>query len=314
MANFCTKCGRKLEEGEVCNCVNEGTQSENTQKESNIQSNDVQQQVQNTENQYYQQNQTNGNQYDQQNQANEGQNYQQPNQNQQYYQGQPNQGRTKEAEWFNEKKDAFVSGTKNMFSEILPILKAPVTEIKNIVSGNSAAVGLEFIVAKGVIALIMILIALAKISSMTGGFIEIPYFKIIILVLLITVGADFLEALLMKVITGLFNGVTNVNAMLTTVGARALYESIIFVVVGILSLINLNFAIMIYAVLAIILTCIQYSGYQAVTQVDEDKKPYVFFVAKACMAVIIGIVVYLMAKDILTTVIGGFGIFNNFLY
>lgn len=210
-------------------------------------------------------------------------------------QEQPNKARTREAEWFHDKKQAFVLGTKNMFHEILPLLKTPVTEVQNIVSGNRVAAGIEFIVAKAVIALILILVVMANILAQ---YIEIPYFKIMLLTVLLTAGADFLESLLLKVFTGLFNGVTGFKAMATTVGARALYECIIFIVAGILCFISTSFAFIVYMICGFILPYIQYSGYQAVTQVSPDKKPYIFFMVKVCMFIILYIMIYLMGKDI----------------
>ena len=190
-------------------------------------------------------------------------------------QEQPNETRAREAEWFHEKIQAFVSGTKNMSHEIIPILKTPVTEVQNIVSGNRVAASIEFIVAKAVIALTVLL----------------------------TAGADFLESLLLKVFTGLFNGVTDFKAMATTVGARALFECIIFIVAGILCFISTSFAFIVYMICSFILPYIQYSGYQAVTQVSPDKKPYIFFMVKVCMFIILYIMVYLTGKDIIISMI-----------
>lgn len=215
-------------------------------------------------------------------------------------QEQPNETRAREAEWFHEKIQAFVSGTKNMSHEILPILKTPVTEVQNIVSGNRVAASIEFIVAKAVIALIMTLIVMANILAQ---YVEIPYFKIILLTVLLTAGADFLESLLLKVFTGLFNGVTDFKAMATTVGARALFECIIFIVAGILCFISTSFAFIVYMICSFILPYIQYSGYQAVTQVSPDKKPYIFFMVKVCMFIILYIMVYLTGKDIIISMI-----------
>lgn len=337
MAKFCTRCGRKLEEGEVCNCRNEnmnpqadgsmpkqadgmpGNQSQydqrDTQQYQGAQNQQYQgdtQQYQNSQNQQYQ------NPQHQQYQDPQNQQYQntqnQQFQNQQQYQGQnqygqqrnPNQGMTREAEWFNQKKDAFVSGTKNMFSQIGPILKEPVTAVKRLSTG-SPAVGMELIIAKAVLVLAVVLILLMRISSALGGYIELPYFKIIVMTVLITAGVDFLEAFLMKVFSGVFNGITNLNAMITTVGARALYECFLTVLVFLCSLVSVNVAFVIYVLGAVLLPYIQYSGFHAVVQVKDDKKPYIFFLAKACIIIVIYIVVYLFAKDILMSMAGGMG-------
>lgn len=259
MAKFCTKCGRKLEEGEVCFCVDV------TVKEEPI-----------------------------------------PEPVQQPYQQQPDeQTKTKEAEWIQEKTSALVSGTKNMFAEILPILKAPVTRMQQLAGDKNSIIGMEFIIAKGIISLILVLIVLSKISSLLGSYIKLPYGKAIIMVLLFTVGADFLEALLLKVITAAANGATTQSAMITVVGTRGLYESIITIIAGILALVSFNAAIIVYFLCISVSTYIQYSGYQATVKMNDDRKPYIFFIVKACLFIIIYIVLDLMLKDLLTSSLSG---------
>ena len=209
MARFCTKCGRPLKEGEVCNCTaqnaggaqNAGASQGQPGGRQNYQQGQpggrqnyqqgqpggqqYYQQGQSGGQQYYQQGQPGGQQYYQQGQPGGQQYYQQgqPGGQQYYQQGQPGgqqnyqQGPTKEMEWLNKRKDEFVSGTKNMFSEIIPILKAPVSRIRELSASNSAAVGIEFIVAKTVVFLVVVLIAMAiiagKIESASHGYAEV---------------------------------------------------------------------------------------------------------------------------------------------
>ena len=147
MAKYCTQCGRKLEDGEVCTCTSQNNNAAGASRTSP----GGQQQYQQTQ----QQGQTGG--------------------------------YTKEAEWINKQKDAFVSGTKSMFSEILPILKSPVSRVRKISSSGNAATGIQLIIAKAVIFLVVIIIALFvtahRINEASYGFIEadIPYFQVIIL-------------------------------------------------------------------------------------------------------------------------------------
>ena len=90
-----------------------------------------------------------------------------------------------------------------MFSEILPILKAPVTRVKEIADSNNPAVGIEFIATKMVVCLLFLLIALLKIRGAVSGYssyidIKIPYLKSILCVILATAGIDVIDALLLK--------------------------------------------------------------------------------------------------------------------
>ena len=104
-----------------------------------------------------------------------------------------------------------------MFSEILPILKAPVTRVKEIADSNNPAVGIEFIATKMVVCLLFLLIVLLKIRGAVSGYssyidIKIPYLKSILCVILATAGIDVIDALLLKVITALFGAKASFQA------------------------------------------------------------------------------------------------------
>ena len=339
MARFCTKCGRPLKEGEVCNCTaqnaggaqNAGASQGQPGGRQNYQQGQPggrqnYQQGQPGGQQYYQQGQPGGQQYYQQGQPGGQQYYQQgqpggqqydqqgqPGGQQYYQQGQPGgqqyyqQGPTKEMEWLNKQKDAFVSGTKTMFSEIGPIIKAPVSRVRKISESNSPMVGIEFIVAKTIVFLVVVLIAMAiiagKIESASHGYAEVdmPYFRAILIVLIMTAGVDFLEAVIMKALTGAFGGRTNVNTMINIIGARAIYDTCVFLIVVILWLMAWEVAIGAFVLLSPISTFIQFAAYQGcVQQMNENRKPYAYFIAKLCMSVISALVVYLIARSIIS--------------
>lgn len=267
MAKFCTKCGKKLEEGEVCTCTQQVESNAESQVESNSES-----------------------------------------QAESWNGGQPTISqtgeKTKEAEWISAKSTIVVNETKNIFSKIIPLLKHPVTETKNIANGKSSILGIEFIGLKTLIAVIFSIILLIKMDSALGGFIDIPKATVIIMVLLLTIGADCLEALMLKIFSGVLNGVTEQSAMFTVVGTRALYETLIFIVSGILCFISFNFGCIIYGLGKIILPVIEFAGYRVLVQADEDRKIYAYFIAEVIMAIIIYIVVYLFGKEMLTSVMG----------
>lgn len=396
MAKFCTKCGRKLEEGEVCTCTSanqespqqiyaqppqteeygsmagstEGQRQDQSRQQGQYynpnQQNQYYNQSQqggqyydpNQQNQYYNQGQQSGQYYDpnqqsqyynreqqggqyydpnQQNQYyNQGQQYYDPNQQNQYYnqsqqgqyynqnqqgpynnQGQYYQGngqyqqqRTKEAEWLYNKKDQLVAGTKNMFSEILPILKAPVTRVKEIADSNNPAVGIEFIATKMVVCLLFLLIVLLKIRGAVSGYssyidIKIPYLKSILCVVLATAGIDVIDALLLKVITALFGAKASFQAYIDVVGATDMFATFIIIIEGILIGIAPEIALVFFGILAPLVTYIQFAQYRAVADIDEDKKPYAYFIAKLCFTIIAGLVVYLLVRSTLNSMAGG---------
>ena len=289
MAKYCTQCGRKLEDGEVCTCTSQNNSAAGASQASP----GGQQQYQQTQQQAQQQYQQQAQQQYQQTQ----QQYQQTQQ-----QGQTG-GYTKEAEWINKQKDAFVSGTKSMFSEILPLLKSPVSRVRTISSSGNAATGIQLIIAKAVIFLVVIIIALFvtahRINEASYGFIEadMPYFQVIILTLLLTAGIDFLEAVILKALTGAFNGVTNTNTMINLIGARGIFDTFVFLIVIILGLMAWEIALAALALLSPISVYIQFASYQGCVNMAEDKKPYAYFLAKLCMGIISFLVVYLLIRS-----------------
>lgn len=296
MAKFCIYCGKPLEEGEVCSCQkNEGAggrvQIQKPQaggdsgRQQDANGGSWQNQQQGPEN-GQQQGQPGGNGYYQQGQ---------PGGNGYYQQGQPGgngyyrQGRGPEMEWINNKTQRFVSGTKNMFSEILPVLKAPITHGRELMHSGSSAVGTEFIIAKCVLMILMMFLAVIKIKSSMGAwgdYIEVPYFKMIFVVIVLTVGLDFLEAVLMHGITVAFGGASNIRMMLSLIGVRALYHSIGIAAAGLLALVSGKVALVVFLVFMLMSSYVEHHLYVSVVECGEDRKLYAFLIEKICLAVV----------------------------
>lgn len=341
MAKFCTQCGRRLEEGEVCNCTQEEQSAEQKQSTTHNQSTaapgaagwqqsgDQHQSSAYTNYQGGQQSQSAGPR-----QQSQGTNYQQYGQqqynqgvggNQQYNQGmnsgqQYRQGMNngQQSQWAGMNSQQMkqmgaqaMAGAQNMFREVLPILKRPVTETRRIAAGNSPLVGLELIGLKALVILIIVLIAASRISGAANGLIQMPYFKLVILVLLLTLGVDALEAVLLNVFAGMFKGSANINAMFCVVGSRALYDGIIAIVAGILAPFFLTGSVFVLVFGSLILPYVQYGAYRAVAQGDDDRRVYAFFLVKVISSLVLYIILYMMAADMLTSMLGsamsGFG-------
>ncbi|EGG80886.1 hypothetical protein HMPREF9477_01922 [Lachnospiraceae bacterium 2_1_46FAA] len=282
MAKFCTKCGRKLEEGEVCTCQQENNNYSEPQK---VAANEVESQTTEPQPERWDGGQQTANQ----------------TQNETVSQ---TSEKTKEAEWISQKSTIVVNETKNVFAKIIPLLKHPVTETKKIADGKSSIPGIEFIAIKAAVVLIFTIIMLAKMDSALGGFVEIPTVTIIIMAILLTLGADCLEALMLKVFSGVLNGVTEQSAMFSVVGTRALYETLIYIVAGIVCFISANFGIIIIALTSILLPIVEFGSYRVLVQTSEDRKVYAYFIAKVIMAVISYIVIYLCGKEVLSSILG----------
>lgn len=280
MAKFCNQCGRRLEEGEVCTC-----RQENAARETASGARMAAQPSQAA--------------FDVGSQArNEG-----------TAQG-PSAGSGREAEWLNKQKDVLVAGTKNVFAEIGPILRSPVSRVRELSLAGNGKVGRELIFARGLVYLIAVLGAMMilsdRLSTMSYGMVEMqmPYMQAIIGIFAMTVGVDYLEAVLLKSITGAFGGVTTTNTMLNVIGARGIYDTILFLVALVFGMMAIEVAVIIMALFFSISIFMEISIYLGNVQMNEDKSPYAFFVTKLCMMVIISLVAYLLIRSAMDSALG----------
>lgn len=286
MAKYCTKCGRKLVEGEVCSCTQpKPTPSpEQTQDGYNTQA--------------------------RQPQLDNNPQTEQPNYNSQ---GIPYNQSELNGQDAKQKNEQVVNNIKNMFFEMLPILKKPVTETKRIASEkNSIMIGFEFMCLKALVILIIVLICANKISNATGGFVELPYFSIILTTLLATIGLDALEAALLKAFTGLFKGMTNMGAMFSVVGTRAFYDGILALLVGFFALFSIQFSLILFILGNVVLPYIEYGPYQIIAQSDENKKLFAFCITKICLLIACYLVFKLTGEDIVSGLMSN--TFSNFMF
>ncbi|MBM6947345.1 hypothetical protein [Mordavella massiliensis] len=263
MAKFCTKCGRRLEEGEVCNCQGQAQGAGQAQNTAQAQP-----------------------------------------QYQYQYQGQQAAKVQIDTEQMKQMGAQAVAGAQNMFLRIVPVLKRPVTETRKIASEHSPLVGLEFMGLKALVVLIIVLVAAARLSDAMGGLIEMPYFKLILLALLLTLAMDVLEAFLLKSFAGMFGGSTDINAMFSVVGSRALYDGIIAAAAGILALIFPKGMVFVVLIGGVILPYVEYGAFRAVVPGDEDRRVYAFFLVKAIVTVVMYLIFYALGQSVLSVLTG----------
>ncbi|MFR6567029.1 MAG: hypothetical protein ACLURP_06595 [Ruminococcus sp.] len=207
---FCTKCGRKLEEGEICTCQQpksapkmqpqakvepQPVKKEQTEEPKPVDSQkgpSASQQNQKTETQSqsaqkqnagYQQ----GQQYQQNANYQQGQQYQQNanyQQRQQYQQNtnyqqnmnyqQGNMRGSREAEWAREKGTEALGSAKTFLGAAGSVLKRPVSEAVRMSSDCTGKSGLRFITVKAIfttiIVLILSMVTAGKIASASNGY------------------------------------------------------------------------------------------------------------------------------------------------
>ena len=236
MAKFCTKCGKKLMDGEVCDCTRSqaadpqdktvvlNTENvQNTQRAAGSPEENYEQRIrqqQAAQGQPYQngpQNQQwqNGPQNQQWQNGPQGQPYQNGPQNQQWQNGPQGQQwqngpqgqqwqNSPQSQWFSEKKDQIVKNAKNLFAQLGPLLKKPDTTLKELGKSNNSLISLEMIGLHAVMVLIMILVLGSKFSipkemrEWTDTSSLFPTFQMILINILMIVGVAYLQAFLLK--------------------------------------------------------------------------------------------------------------------
>lgn len=349
---FCTKCGRKLEEGEICTCqqlksapkmqpqVKVETQSVQREKPEVRKSVELQknqsasQQTQQPEKQrqaapqqgkpvqqsvnshQYQQNtgyqqrqsyQQNVN-YQQKQQYSQNMNYQQSQHYQQNMNTQHGNIRdSKEAEWAKEKGAAALGNVKIFLGAAGSVLKKPVSEAVRMSDDSTGKSGLHFITVKAIfttiVVLILSMVTAGKIASATNGYfsffdIKMPYFTLIVLSLIATIGFDMVKVGIMTMMTKAFGGSAAPKAMYSVVGVQAVFDLLITAVICVLMLISPSIAMTVAFTLGLVYAIgltpfVGYASYSAVTNMDKDKRVYAFWIINVLL-IIVALVICLL--------------------
>lgn len=310
MAKFCKYCGRKLEEGEVCVCRQQPAENAASSAQvdagasvSSVTTEQAQQTAGPSAAPDAQLQQTAG--------ASNGAHEQAQRAADPAPGGAQSGGPGINTEWINKQKQVFVSGTKSALGEILPILRQPVSRVHEVSLSGNGRLGKELIIGKAVIFMVVAMVALmilsGRIEEMGYGLVEVemPYLQVLLGVLVLTAGMDFVEAFLLKAISGAFGGVTTNSAMMNVIGARGIYDTLIMLVCAIVGFMAVEMAYLVCVLLIALSSIMELAIYQGtVVQMDENKKPYAFFLAKLCMMIILAIVAYLLVRSAMDSVVG----------
>lgn len=310
MAKFCKYCGRKLEEGEVCVCRQQP--AENAASSAQV---DAGAAVSSVTTEQAQQTAGPSAAPDAQSQQTAGVSNGAREQAQRAADPAPGGAQSGgpgiNTEWINKQKQVFVSGTKSALGEILPILRQPVSRVREVSLSGNGRLGKELIIGKAVIFMVVAMVALmilsGRIEEMGYGLVEVemPYLQVLLGVLVLTAGMDFVEAFLLKAISGAFGGVTTNSAMMNVIGARGIYDTLIMLVCAIVGFMAVEMAYLVCVLLIALSSIMELAIYQGtVVQMDENKKPYAFFLAKLCMMIILAIVAYLLVRSAMDSVVG----------
>ena len=159
--------------------------------------------------------------------------------------------------------------------------------------------GFKIIVTKAVLLTVIMLIVAVSIGKKLQGWIEIPYGNVLLMMVAVTLGADWLETALLRFFNGVFKGNASKNAMYAVVGTRAVYDLATILVTVILFKFVDVIALGIGAALVLLSAYVEFAAYIHVGEMDEDKKAIAFFIAKICTLIIVALVVAALGKDIL---------------
>ena len=267
---YCTKCGRKLEDGEVCTCTQK-TQVPHMQADPA--------QVKKPQ---MEQRQASGEQEQQEKNV-----FKNVHLNE------------KDTEWAREKGTQAAGAAKEICQKMLRTLKKPVSHAAEMAENADGNDGFKIIVTKAVLLTVIMLIVAVSIGKKLQGWIEIPYGNVLLMMVAVTLGADWLETALLRVFNGVFKGNASKNAMYAVVGTRAVYDLATILVTVILFKFVDVIALGIGAALVLLGVYVEFAAYMHVVEMNEDKKAIAFFIAKICTLIIALLVVVTLGKDIL---------------
>ena len=236
MGNFCTKCGKPLADGEVCNCQGAAPQINPAQQAApQQQSAAVQQQYQQAPQQQYQQ--APQQQYQQAPQ----QQYQQAPQQQ--YQQVPPQQYQQQYQQMAPQQSAASDYFKQFLNTALNVWKKPVTAGKEYVMSGKFTLAIGYLIVQAVLAVILGMVfearsSLANLAEFAGSSVGLTYVKVFF-------GTLFLSAIFSIMLAGLLlgfnliakNNMTFKNA-LCLVSVRSIVIAPAMVVALIIILIN----------------------------------------------------------------------------
>lgn len=255
MAKFCSQCGRKLEDGEVCNCTSGQAPATNQSIQGQPEVNQAvpEQLVQPTVNQ-----------------AMQGQfvNSQQTNAN----------PLNKEVE--------------NVVSDLVGLMKQPVVKLAEIAQEKKGMifggcfVSINILVCT-LIAIFYMLYLHNKVADYQIYLPGIPYVQIPLFILIFTAAsAALLATFLFLFDNQVFHGNATFGSMLMVVGAKAIVAAVFFMFGFIISLLNAGIGLVFWIMGIMVAYAYMAIGYSQISILDANKKAFVLMIVTIIMTVI----------------------------
>lgn len=193
-----------------------------------------------------------------------------------------------------------------MFSEILPILKSPAKHVRDLANQNTMAVGLEFMLARMILAVLWVLVLIFSVKSSLGSYsqyVKLPWIQGIVLAIVFTIGADFLWALFLKLFAGAFGGHVTFNGTVTVVGCSGLFDSLTMAIAVIFGLFSPVVSIVIFCCGAFIRLYMEFGSFFTYAQMDDDRKSYAYLVARVLFGLVFSLIGGILAGSMVESFI-----------
>lgn len=206
------------------------------------------------------------------------------------------------AEQAGKAMNQLVSGTKGLIKRFLPLFKSPVSEQRDMIQGQDKTIGMQMLGLHAVANLLVMIIACIAIRVELGDYakyVKVPYVRMVLVAVLITIVADFVIAGALYVVTKLlFNVESNFRQMMILTGSKAVVESVTMFVGYVLALIYAP-AGMIIIVLGMVLGLLfLLGGYYNTVEMNEDKRVYALFAVAVAVLIINGIMTGAFAASV----------------
>lgn len=186
----------------------------------------------------------------------------------------------------------------NVFKKMIDIFKSPISTVKQIADAQDKAAAFSMVITNVLVLSIVTLIACVSANSKLDGWFEIPVAKMVLTVLLTSVGVDFaLAACLWLTTKFFFKEEISFIKMLSVTGAKLLIDSVFIVVGSILTIVSAEMGMLIFGLGSLFTMVLFIQSYAEVSTLSKDKKFYAMTVALAIFAVIAVVFISVCLND-----------------
>ena len=137
--------------------------------------------------------------------------------------------------------------------------------------------------------------SLGSYSSYVEDSISMPYFKCILLAVILTIGADFLWALFLKLFTAAFGGRVTFSGMVSVVGCTDMFHCLITAVSIVLLLISYYAGLIVFVAGSVWPMYLEMCAYFTYADMSNDRKAYAYMVSKLIFGLVFSVITGILA-------------------